>query len=295
MDECLSPSGNVSNITLQWCLIGESLNKSVHSKGPHGYGSLVRASGGLTLHHNLWLHNTSRNPRLGDNYGRPPFPVFDVRNNVMYDWGDTCSGLTGDELRANYVNNYLRPGPGSSRRPPIVLAPTAHVKYFVAGNVVEGRPEYAAEPATMFTPAEAGGRRLFTLVDKPFEVEPVTMTAAGIAYRDVLAEAGAVCPVRDPVDARLIHEVRTRSGRIIDSQKEVGGWPDYPAATAPKDSDGDGIPDDWEIAHGLNPEDPADASAPARDGGGYTNIETYVNGLAQACIERSRRLAPAGN
>jgi pectate lyase len=71
VDECLSPSGRVSNITVQWCLIGESLNRSVHKKGAHGYGSLVRAIGGVTLHHNLWLKNIARNPRLGGKRGIP--------------------------------------------------------------------------------------------------------------------------------------------------------------------------------------------------------------------------------
>jgi pectate lyase len=113
VDEALSPSGGVRNVTVQWSIIVEGLNRSVHSKGAHGYGSLVRAIGGVTFHHNLWAHNDARNPRLGDNYGAE-FPVFDIRNNVMYDWGSTCSGLTGDHLRANYVNNYIRSGPSSN-------------------------------------------------------------------------------------------------------------------------------------------------------------------------------------
>ena len=78
VDENLSASGAIHDVTIQWSLIAEGLNHSVHSKGAHGYGSLVRAVGGVTLHHNLWAHNDSRNPRLGDNYGNPPFPVFDV-------------------------------------------------------------------------------------------------------------------------------------------------------------------------------------------------------------------------
>src|SRR5215471_5276536 len=94
IDECLSPSGAISNVTVQWCLIAEGLNRSIHSKGSHGYGSLARASGGVTLHHNLWAHNEERNPRLGDNYGRGTPPTFDFRNNVMYDWGKLCSGWT---------------------------------------------------------------------------------------------------------------------------------------------------------------------------------------------------------
>ena len=61
-------------MTVQWCIIAEGLNNSVHKKGAHGYGSLVRAIGGVTIHHNFWAHNMARNPRLGDNYGKPPFP-----------------------------------------------------------------------------------------------------------------------------------------------------------------------------------------------------------------------------
>ena len=110
VDETLSPSGDIANITVQWCLIAESLNRSVHHKGEHGYGSLVHATGGLTLHHNLWAHHTERNPRLGDNNYKPPFPTFDVRNNVMYNWSKMCSGLADGDLKVNYVNNYIRPG-----------------------------------------------------------------------------------------------------------------------------------------------------------------------------------------
>jgi hypothetical protein len=86
----------------------------------------MRASGGVTLHHNLWAHNAARNPRLGDDYGRPPWPLFDVRNNVIYDYGGIASGMTGDRLRANYVGNHVRPGPSSdTKRGIIVLTDTA--------------------------------------------------------------------------------------------------------------------------------------------------------------------------
>jgi len=283
VDEALSPSGAISNITVQWCLIGESLRKSVHKKGEHGYGSLVRASGGVTLHHNLWVKNTARNPRLGDNYGKPPFPLFDVRNNVMYGWGAICSGMTGDDLRANYAGNYLKPGPESSARPPIVLTDTAHVRYFVDGNVVEGRPEHTREPAAMFSP----GKGRVDLMPTPFETAPVRTTTAEAAYTDVLARAGAVLPRRDSVDLRIIEEVRTGRGRIIDSQKEVGGWPDYKEGASPVDSDGDGMPDAWESARGLNPKNASDGSMAGA--GGYTNVELYLNSLTEPVPPRSRR------
>jgi len=104
------------NITIQWCLIGEALRASIHAKGTHGYGSLARANGPVTFHHNLWIHNDSRNPRLGDNYGNPPWPTFDVRNNVIYDYGGTANGMVGDRLSANFVGNYISPGPSSNRQ-----------------------------------------------------------------------------------------------------------------------------------------------------------------------------------
>jgi len=281
VDESLSPSGAIRDVTVQWCIIAEGLNRSVHHKGAHGYGSLVRAIGGLTMHHNLWAHNIARNPRLGDNYGKPPFPAFDIRNNVMYDFGGICSGMTGDKLDANYVANYIRPGPSSNRqRGPIVLTETASVKYYLQGNIVEHRPEMTADNAKMFDRAEKDGRRLAEVVKTPFETPAVKTTSAQAAFEAVLAEAGACRPVRDPIDARLVSEARNRTGSVIDSQWEVGGWPAYRSARPPMDSDRDGMPDAWETAHALNPRDASDA-AKDRDGDGYTNIEEYTNELAK--------------
>ena len=228
VDETLSASGAIHDVTIQWSIIAEGLNHSVHSKGAHGYGSLVRAVGGVTLHHNLWAHNDSRNPRLGDNYGAGPFPVFDVRNNVIYDYGAIASGMTGDRLSANYVANYIRPGPSSNKtRGPIVLTDTAAVSYFVDGNVVEGRDALTKDNAGLFDRRQVEGRALVTLAPRPFDAPPVRTSSAAEALRDVLADAGATLPRRDAVDARLVREVEQRSGRIIDSQAQVGGWPEY--------------------------------------------------------------------
>src|SRR5205085_5484724 len=85
-------------------------------------------------------------------------------------------------------------------------------------------------------------------------------------------------PKRDSVDARIIQTVRDRSGKIIDSQKDVGGWPELKSAPPPVDSDHDGIPDEWERKYGLNPNDPSDAKRDL-NGDGYTNLEKYLNGI----------------
>jgi pectate lyase len=282
IDEALSASGGVKDVTIQWSLIAEGLNRSHHSKGAHGFGSLVRAVGGVTLHHNLWAHNTERNPRLGDNYGKPPWPVFDVRNNVIYDYGKFASGLTGDRLSVNYVGNYVRPGPSSDRaRGIIVFTDTAAATYFVEGNLVEGRADRTADNTRLFDRAEVEGRRLVMVVRTPFDAPPVHTTSASDARREVLDGVGATLPRRDAVDERIVREVEQGTGAIIDSQSQVGGWPEYRSATAPPDGDGDGIPDEWERTRHLDPKDPSDASR-VGDKDGYTNIEIYLDELTKA-------------
>ena len=195
--------------------------------------------------------------------------------------------MTGDRLSANYVNNYIRPGPSSNpKRGIIVLTDTADVKYYVGGNVVEGRPEWTANNALLFDKKESQGRKLVTVVDRPFETPPVRTSSAPEALRAVLAGVGATLPRRDAVDARIVGEVESRAGSVIDSQWEVGGWPEYRSARPPRDTDLDGIPDEWGRARGLNPQDASDAAAVRPDG--YTNLEAYLNGLV------SRRTTPPG-
>ncbi len=282
IDECLSTSGNDQNCTIQWCLIGESLWHSKHAKGPHGYGSLARANGPISWHNNLWIHNDARNPRLGDAYDWPPFPTFDVRNNVIYDFGGTASGLTQGHWVANYVGNYLRAGPSSTATSPIHIGNKpvdSRIIFYLGGNVFDGHDDLTADNSKMIDGYQLGGKPQVKTQNTPFVTAPVTTVSATEALDLVLASVGASLPVRDAVDARLIENVRTRGGHLINSQTEVGGWPELKAGTPPIDSDADGMPDAWESAHGLNPRDPGDAKlVNARSG--YTNIEDYINSLA---------------
>ena len=92
----------------------------------------------------------------------------------------------------------------------------------------------------------------------------------------VLPTVGASLPKRDVVDLRLVDDVRNRTGKIIDSQQQVGAWPELKSGKVPLDSDNDGMPDAWEMKHHLNPHDPSDASLIGEDG--YSHVEEYVNG-----------------
>jgi pectate lyase len=291
-DEALSPSGDIKNITVQWSLIAESLNKSVHLKGAHGYGSLLRATGGVSLHHNVWAYHRGRNPRFGDNYGKNTEPaVFDFRNNIVSSWGDYASGTNDGNIHVNYVDNLVRPGKFSSKSEPIVMtsAGDENAQIYIKGNVVPGNAGWTSDNSKMVAwgapPKELSQEPgKFKLAAAPFDAPKITTWAASELMVRVLDKVGDNYPWRDSVDERIVTQIAENSGKLIDSQEEVGSWPSLPSGAAPLDSDGDGIPDAWEKAHGLNPKDAADGARFARDKSGYTNLEIYLNSLVAPVV-----------
>jgi hypothetical protein len=108
---------------------------------------------------------------------------------------------------------------------------------------------------------------------------PGKLMTANDAVTHVLNKAGTVYPQRDTVDQKLVAEVRTwgKSGALIDDEADFGGPGSISGGTKPTDSDGDGIPDQWETANGLNPNDASDAMKISSSG--YANIELYLNSL----------------
>lgn len=110
VDECLSVYGS-KNITVQWCMVTQSLVNSGHSKGAHGYGGNWGGSG-ASYHHNLLAHHGSRTPRLGPRPSTQLDERMDLRNNVIYNYaGEGCYG--GEAMTVNIVNNYYKPGPAT--------------------------------------------------------------------------------------------------------------------------------------------------------------------------------------
>ncbi len=266
MDECVSTWYAPTDITFQWCVISEALNDSLHEEGPHGYGPLFGIRGDLrvTMHHCLIAHFTRRHPRIENRGTGEDATTVDFRNNVVYNHGRGTFGIIGGRSKVNYIANTVKAGADSGDRPRDRLS-VGGGKVYLEGNVLTAHPGGLVPPDERLRAAA------------PFETPPVTTRSAREAFRDVLGYAGATLPVRDVTDDRVAEEARTGTGRIIDSQEDVGGWADYAAGAAPPDSDGDGMPDAWERAHRLNPAVASDGTADY-DGDVYTNVEEYLNG-----------------
>jgi pectin methylesterase-like acyl-CoA thioesterase len=275
VDETLSVTES-NRVSVQWSFITESMKNSCHEKGAHGYGSLIRyGTGQVTYHHNLYAHHDSRNPRVGDNIG------LDFVNNVIYDWGGESSySGPADEgsPRVNYVGNYLVAGPmTASSKLRAFSSGGATTQIYQSNNLIDGDKDGTRDGVNNEWSMFIGS---YTRREPArFEFAQVNTHDAATAYELVLKTAGNSFK-RDSVDERVAGEVRSETGRHINSQTEVGGFPVLNPGAALNDADNDGIPDEWETGHGLNPTDAADGRAV--NAGGYTNLELYLNDLVPA-------------
>jgi hypothetical protein len=293
-----------ANITIQNSIFSESLDT-----WNHAFGSTLGGEN-CSFMRNLWADNTGRNPSVGWN------GIFNFVNNVVFNWVHRSIDGGDYRASFNIINNYFKPGPATPHNTVghRILKPEAgrsKLKYlvfgrcYVDGNIMDGYPEITKNNW-------AGGVQVEELpntdkytdymkVNKPMPMPQLTIMSAQDAYQYVLSNAGATLPKRDAVDQRITQQVRT--GKIsyipnvklpekqfehrrlpIDSYKigiitdpsQVGGYPVY-AGTPYKDSDNDGMPDDWEVKHGLNPKNANDASLITKSG--YSNIEDYLNSV----------------
>ena len=262
------------DITVQDCLMAEGIH-------PQSFGALIDSVSHVTLSHNLWMSNESRNPKAKG--------TIQYINNVVYNWGETglCGGHSEADHNLDVIGNYFIKGPSSNDRFAGQFYATDHV--FQADNLADldrdgrlnGRPVVAAD----FHRTDEKTYTLPTFVPEPamHPLVPVTVDSAPVAFAKVVAGAG--CSLRrDAVDLRLIDELTSlgTGGRTIphtDARGEAltGGLREIKGGPTPLDSDRDGIPDAWETAHGLNPNDPADATRLAPSG--YTFLEVYLNSL----------------
>jgi pectate lyase len=278
--------------TFQWNMISECY------MGIHVGGS--RAPKNITLHHNLFANLGSRSPLIQH------ATLFDFRNNVNYNWNGNNGSVFGQfalnsSAFGNVVNNlwlagpdsgypYLNVGNGGPTRIDGSRAEAGGTRLYLSGN---WGPRSLAGSANDWTGHGVNTWDYYELthdgkthvVDqqqydatKPFPVPPVTTDAVGELLNKLLPSVGASKPFRDSIDQRVVKSVQDKTGTA--REKASGPWPDLAsgAPVPPVDSDHDGMPDVWEMAHGLDPNNAHDGATIARNG--YANVENYLNELA---------------
>lgn len=285
MDENLSAWARVTDVTVQRSLIAEARVDGQNHQ--HAKGVLVGAETSdakpdrFSFHHDVFAHNPDRNPRVA-------YAATDFRNNVIYDWGNNNSSLFGPyggfpsgskPTDVNLVGNVWKKG--ASTRPTyddaVWLNPNTRV--FAAANWGTHCPAGCGdewdlgfrEEVNGFGPASPLTYRVGSSFPAPFVTTYVTADLADVVLDDI----GASRPTRDAADARIVADVIAGTGVNADHSD----YPPLASAPPPADADADGMADDWELAHGLSPADPNDRNADL-DGDGYTELEEYLNELA---------------
>ena len=334
-DECASFYGNV-NFTMQYCIISESLRVSVHGKGTHGYGGIWGGQNASFHHNLIIHHDSRNPRFDHDYVSTLKGPIDYVNNVLYNWGGNsTYGGESAQNSTSRYINminNYYKPGPATKWKTRL-LNPTTicsnctsadpHTatpgKFYITGNYMYGSPEVtndnlcdaAIDPdqngisyVTWKANYATSTRAISTSYDFD-EYNVISMHAAEKAFDKVLKYAGASYQ-RDNLDKRLRWEAlkgiayfkgsKGSENGIIDTQSDVGGWPELKQADKPVDTDKDGIPDEWETAHGLNPNKAADAvefticeNDPNNTNSvKYTNLEVYANYLVQDITQYER-------
>lgn len=291
--------GNTERVTLQYNIIAEGStlpytepgypSGTIHSTGLLAGGAeSTNSSVYLSMHHNLIMNNQIRNPQFGQHGG-----VVDFVNNVIYNWGSYATTIypeTGAATpRMNIIGNRFVRGPGymvGVDRRPVDVYRADDATIYVRDNLGPHRTSASQDDWEVVGPrsdpvsrAPLSMRRSSAWPTSGAGV-PVTAEPAAGLVAALSANVGATAPQLDTVDARLINELLTGTGDcgFGTSVNALEPYPFLASGTSPADSDGDGMPDAWEVEQELDPLNPADGRTDL-DGDGYTNLEEYLNSL----------------
>lgn len=253
IDECASFYAN-ENFTLQWSYVAESMRRSKHSKGDHGYGGIWGGKN-ISFHHNMLAHHDSRNPRFDhphiyENHNSVPNRgAVDFRNNVVYNWGSNNS-YGGEGYGAgkgegiNMIANYYKPGPSSNDKKYFLDAYSVYSSCSSCGkNIDEGYPlvymegnihtrysDISSDNSTgIYWHNKEGHANYNTTSPRAFEIKSadglsckVSTHSAQDAFEMVCSYGGASLS-RDRVDERTSFDARNGKGCIIDCVTETEG------------------------------------------------------------------------
>lgn len=310
--------------TVQWCgvepsgwngpiekyRIGDSSQFNAGGNNPHCYGMIMGYTdkGNVSLHHNLFAHHNRRTPLCG-------LEVLDERNNVIYNvavgvmfhGGGKNKDRPDKPFRANVVNNYFKCGPSVPAEYKDCLPgakASAYRCYMVAeaGADLYADGNYDAVTGKVVDVWKESVRGFSVNkglhAEKPWPAPPVTTHSAEEAYKLVLAQVG--CLPRDAVTRKAVEDTRNGTGMWGRYDPEGGLMAGLTPGKALPDADNDGMPDEWETAHKLDPKDPSDAGKTVPAGAskddrhkGYTYIEYYINERADQLVAEAMKQAAA--
>ncbi len=235
----------LSDITISNSIISEGLNRSLHPRGPHSKGLLIGDySKRVTLIRNLISSSADRNGPLfkGGTSGI-------VLNNLVYNGGNSYRLGFADDYNAGpskvtAVGNLWIDGPAYPTRGPVWFNSNvkAGTEIYLSGNKIVQQTGF---PVPIVENNTGWGNPVVTI--PPLWIQDLKVWEVNQVESGVLANAGARPAQRDVIDERIVREVRTRTGRIIDSPKDVGGWPDLSDTYRPFE-----IPEDPTRDHNLN-------------------------------------------
>jgi pectate lyase len=302
----------IHNFTMQWTMTNEGFAGHAVGSNVGNQNGTYSAFTDVDFHHNFWSDHSHRLPLTGQK-------TMHMVNNIIYNWSYYATGTEGPQS-SDIIGNLYKPGP---------YYPRAY-KYEMLFNTTGGASRFTGIPSIYLldnkgpnqpnssgdqwamanmdavengAPAgsvPANWRRDVPLPIQAFPIEPddvnnlenILLPTVGASQR--LDCNGKWVLNRDAVDTRLVNEYKAGTGIIPTSENDVGGFPTIDPGTPCADSDHDGIPDAWEIAHGLNPNDPSDGPKLNRDG--YSSLEYYLNGVSPTTTKhfkgRPQNLSP---
>lgn len=250
VDENCSPSGPRFNgntpeewrkgtshrITLSNNIIAEGLSHSTHAKGEHSKGTLIHDNAEeILVYGNLYASNQDRNVLFkggsrgiyANNYVHNP-----GRNNVRYGLvNEEWEGHAHETGKMTIIGNVMQHGPSSSDIPFLYIG-NGPCEAYLEDNIAR---RVNGKPAKMFA-----GDSAKLVASKPVWYDPLKVIKAAEVKEYIVKNAGARPWDRDDHDKRIIHEMLTAKGKIIDSEDQVGGYPQFkPTAQPFKEKDWD--------------------------------------------------------
>lgn len=271
-DENVATWFPVSDVSITNNIIAEGL--TVPSTGNTSMGLLIgKGAARVTVARNAFAHNTHRNPAVQTASG------VEFVNNLVFDYGDNGTEIpagTPGPIELHLLGNVYVPGAETIDRAPVHLDQGGpEHRYYLRDNIGPDRPG-GDLPERLVAEGDGVG----SITSAPvFEPSGIEVFEAEAVSAHVLATAGARTQGLDAVDRRLIEGILSGQGR-----RAGGPWDgDAPFVRALRlDTDADGIPDAVEVDLKTDPMRPDAGEDP--DGDGYTNIEDYMNGVADGRV-----------